>query len=437
MNITVTAAEPADSKLVADVVVPAADVDKAVAKAYRDFAGRYNFQGFRKGRAPRPVIDSMVGRDAVLAEATNALLGEVEPMVLDQLDVVPVGDLDYGEGLEPAAEKQDYAFQVVIGLIPEEELSSYDAVAINMPPEAVTDAEIDQQLDVLMGYQTRFEDAEEGHAVEEGDFVTADVVDVENGEAFAGEGRMLATGAGMLPEAVEAALVGMVPGEEKEVEFTQGEGDDAVDVKLKVKVDSIRVKVVPELTDEYAKDVFGFDDLATLRDAVSTEIEQEKKRALPTLKEDRAVRELETRLEVEELPEAYVKQVHDEIARQFVSDLQAQGQTVDSFLQMRRIGMDQLLADLDAQAAEHARQSVALDALARHLDVQVTDDDVRQEFADVYDDDKVDEAMAEFRSTGQMPAVRQTIRRSKALQWLLDNAEVTEVDEVAEQRAAE
>lgn len=436
MNITVTAGDRADSKLSADVTIPADDVNKAVAKAYKDVAKRYNFQGFRKGRAPRPVIDAAVGREAILADATNALLTAAEPLVLNELDVVPVGEVDFGEDLEPAVEKQDYKVKVTVNLIPESPLSSYDPVAISMPPAEATDAEIDQQLDVLMGYQARFEDADDDHAVALGDFVNVDITDIENGDSLAGENRMLATDAGMLPAALEEALVGMKPGDEREVEFTQGEGDDAKTVKIKVKANDIKVKVMPELTDEFAKDVFGFDGIDALRDAVSIEIKNDKDRNLPALKEERAVTELEKRLEMETVPENYVKQVHDEIARQFVSDLQAQGQTVDSFLQMRHITIDQLLADLQEQAAEHARQSIALDALAKHLGIEVTDDDVKAEFSDVYDSDKaVADAMKEFTESGQMPAVRQTIRRSKAVTWLLDNAQVTEVDEIAEKRA--
>ena len=124
MNITVTAGDPVDSKLSADVTIPADDVNKAVAKAYKDIAKRYNFQGFRKGRAPRPVIDAAVGREAVMADATNALLSAAEPLVLNELDVVPVGDVDFGEDLEPAQEKQDYTVKVTVNLIPEAELSS-------------------------------------------------------------------------------------------------------------------------------------------------------------------------------------------------------------------------------------------------------------------------------------------------------------------------
>ena len=91
MKITVTAEKPIDDKVAATVTVPAADVDKAIAKTYKDIAKKYNFQGFRRGHAPRPVIDGIIGRESVLAQATNDLLNAVEPMMLEELDVTPGG----------------------------------------------------------------------------------------------------------------------------------------------------------------------------------------------------------------------------------------------------------------------------------------------------------------------------------------------------------
>lgn len=444
MDITVTAEEPKDSKLVATLTVPAADVDRAIKAAYKEVANKYNFQGFRKGKAPRPVIDSMVGKQNILADATNDVLAQAEPLLLDQLDIVPVGDVDYGENLEPVAEHNDYVVTVTIDLIPEAELISYDPVSINMPPAEVTDAEIDQQLEVLMGYQAHYDEAEEGAEVATGDIVKVTVKDIENGERFAGDDRMLMTGSGMLPEALEEALVGMKVGDSKEVAFempgapTEDDQEpEPVHVVVDVTLNEIQVKHVPELTDEFVDSAFGFENVQALRDAVAAEIKADKDQHLPSLKEERVIVELTKRSELEEVPEDYVKQVHDEIARQFLQDLQAQGQTVDSFLQMRHITMAQLMADMQEQAAEHASQSIALDALARHLDLQLTEDEVKTEFADVYGVKDVDKVMADFKKNGQMPAVRQTIRRSRAVKWLLDTAEVTEVDEVAEKRAAD
>lgn len=434
MNITVTAEEPKDSKLVATLTIPAADVDRAIAKAYRTIANRYNFQGFRKGKAPRPVIDSMVGRMSVLADATNELLAQAEPQMLNELDVVPVGEVSYGEDLNPAEEHQDFVVEATINLRPEAELSSYDPVTINMPPQEVTDAEIDEQTDVLMGYHTHFDDVTDDRGAEGEDFVQCSIESVENGDNFAGDERMLPMGAGMLPEGLEEGLKGMKVGDTKEIAFTQGEGDDEQQVTLKVTVKGLREKHIPELTDEFCSDAFGFDDVAAFREAISEEIAKDKEQHLPALKEDRVVTELTKRLELDEVPADYIEQIYTEIAQQFVRDLQAQGQTVDSFLQLRHITMNQLLEDMRTQAAEHARQSLALDALASHLDIQVTEDDVRSEIAEAGVED-IDGTIASFTKDGQLPAIRETIKRSKAVQWLLENAQVNEVDEVAERRA--
>jgi trigger factor len=97
LNIKVTSEKNDDGSITAKVVVPAADVDKAVKHTYAEISNRYNFQGFRKGHVPRPVIDGMVGKQAVLADATNDILNEVDPLLVEELDVVPLEQIQYGE----------------------------------------------------------------------------------------------------------------------------------------------------------------------------------------------------------------------------------------------------------------------------------------------------------------------------------------------------
>ena len=194
MNIT---SDVKDGKLTAEVTIPAADVDAAIKAAYKEAAKKYRFPGFRAGKAPRPVIDSALGKEAVLAQATNDLIGTNEGKVLDELDIVPVKDGDY-QDIDLCADKTDYTYKVEFKLRPTPELSSYDAVEIEMPPAEVTEAEIDQQVDMLMGYHASFEDVD--RAVEAADYVTVDVKNIKNAEALADEGRMIAMGAGSLPK---------------------------------------------------------------------------------------------------------------------------------------------------------------------------------------------------------------------------------------------
>ena len=434
MKITVTAAEPKDNKLEATLTVAAADVDAAIKKAYKDIANKYRFQGFRKGKAPRPVIDGLVGKDNVLAEASEDVLNEATPLMLDELDIVPVGQPTYGDEPVLVSEGSDYVVTATISLRPDCELESYAAPEINMPPAEVTEAEVAEQLETLVNYHATYEDAGDDFAASEGDMLTLDIENVENGEDLAGTDRPFMIGSSTVPAAFNDAIKGMKVGETKDVEISI-EGDEPKTVKVKVTLKSAKKQVVPELDDELAKKGFGYDTVDALKDALKEEIAEDKKAQLPNIKETRVIEKLAESLKLDELPEDYVKQIFDEIAQDFLGQLQRQGLTLDAWLSARRIQINDFLEDLNAQAAERARQSLALDALAKKLGLEATEEDVRKEFEDAGVKD-VDASMKEFKDAGRMPAVRETVKRSKAVNWLVENAKVTEVDEIAERRAA-
>lgn len=441
MKITVTAEKPIDDKMAATVTVPAADVDKAIAKTYKDIAKKYNFQGFRRGHAPRPVIDGIIGRESVLAQATNDLLNVVEPMMLEELDVTPVGRVSFGEeGADPqlASQGSDYVITATIGVRPTCELESYDAPEINLPPEEATEAEIDWQINQLLTYQVTYEDVEEDRAAEPGDVVSVDVENVEGAGHLAGKNRLLALDGQQVPEQLQEGIVGMKKGEEKAIEWTHThvhEGEEhSHTFSVKVTLNGIKKAVTPELDDEVAKK-FGFDDVAAFRAAVKEEIEGDKKTTIPNLKEDRVVEAMGKVLKLETVPEAYQNEIFNELASEFLSQLQRQNVSLDMFLRARGLKSDDFIADLRVQAEERARQSLALDAVAAKLGLEATEDDVRAEFERAGVED-VDASVKQWREEGRLPAIRDSIRRTKALDWLVENAKVNVVDEVAERAAS-
>lgn len=430
MNIT---SDVKDAKLTATVTIPAADVDAAIKKAYKEAAKRYRFPGFRAGHAPRPVIDNMLGAGAVLAQATNDLIGANESAVLNELDIVPVKSGDYGNIDEMVKDHEDYTYTIEFQLRPSYELNSYDPVEIEMPPAEVTEGEIDAQIEMLMGYHASFKDAE--RAVAEGDYVTVDIENIKNAEALNGEGRMVVVGSGNLPVAFDEGLTGMNVDDSKEISWTP-EVEGAEEASVKVTVKNIKERILPELTDEFAKASFGFDDIAAMRDAVKIELDADKTSKLPGIKENRAVAKLAERLEAEKIDEDYEQSVFSELGQNFLQSLSGRGMTLDGWLKTAGMSTDAFLADLHRQADDVARESLALDALARKLEIEVTDEDVDAEFerAGIQD---VEASKAQFIAEGRMPAVRDSIRRSKAVDWLVDNAVVTEVDEYAKADDAE
>ena len=425
MNIAQS--EVKDSKLTATVTIPAADVDAAIKRAYKDAAKKYRFPGFRAGHAPRPVIDNMLGAEATLAQATNDLIGQHEPQVLNELDIVPVKDGEY-EDIDLVKDHEDYNYKVTFTLRPSAPLSSYDPVEIEMPPSEVTESEIDAQVEMLRGYHATFADVED-RGVEDTDFVTASVKNIKNAEALAGESRMIAMGSGSLPAAFDEGLMGMKIGETKEISWTP-EVEGAEEAAVEVTVNGIKARTLPELTDEFVKTSFGFDDIAAMRDAVKIELEQDKTARLPQLKENRCVAKLAERLDLEEVDKDYEQSVFQELGQNFLSNLSARGMSLDAWLQANGMSSEQFIADLHHQADDVARESLALDSLARELKIEVTEEDVDAEFQRAGVED-VDASKAQFTADGRMPAIRDSIRRSKACDWLVENAKVTEVDETA------
>lgn len=428
MNIT--ASDVQDAKLTATVTIPAADVDAAIKKAYKDAANKYRFPGFRAGRAPRPVIDNMLGKEATLAQATNDILAANEPAVLNELDIVPLKEGDYKE-LDLAKDHEDYTYTVTFSLRQSVELNSYEPVEIEMPPAEVTEGEIDAQIEMLMGYHATFEEAD--RAVQNDDYVTASVKDVKGATRFAGENRMFVVGSENFPTEVNEGLVGMKKDESKEISWTPM-GDNAEEVTIEVTINNVKERKLPELTDEFVKENFGFDTIAAMRDGVKEELEGDKTSKLPGLKENRAVAALSERLELEKVDEDYEQSVFSELGQTFLQNLSSRGMTLDVWLQASGLTSEAFIADLHRQANDVARESLALDALARHLEIEVSDEDVDKEFVDAGVED-VEASKAQFVADGRMPAVRDSIRRSKAVDWLVENAKVTEVDEYAKKDA--
>ena len=208
------------------------------------------------------------------------------------------------------------------------------------------------------------------------------------------------------------------------------EGEEAETHTVEVTVKGIKVRNTPELTDELVKSDFGFDSIDAMRDAIKIEIEQDKASRLPAEKENRCVSALAERLQLDEMDADYEQSVFEELGQNFLSNLAARGMTLDTWLPASGLTMEQFIGDLHKQANDVARESLALDALARELKIEVTEDDINAEFekAGVKD---VEASKAEFIADGRMPAVRESIRRSKAVDHLVENAKVTEVDETA------
>lgn len=159
MQITVKPQE--DSNVSVEAIVDAKTVDAKLAKVYKDFARKYNFPGFRKGKAPRPVVDNALGREVVYATATEELINDAYPQIIEEKRLYPAGQPDFGGADEMIEQGADFTFAFTLPVRPEVEIDSYDPVEIELPQEGASDTEVEEQMRALLAHYDQEEPTEE------------------------------------------------------------------------------------------------------------------------------------------------------------------------------------------------------------------------------------------------------------------------------------
>ena len=428
MEVTTSIREE-DGKTQVAIELTEQEVKKHIDSFFKDLA-KNRIPGFRPGKAPRKVLErNFGGHEAIYAEITSDMVNEVLPLALDSKDVIFIDDPKLvDEKVESVEDGKPYTFEVYGEVAPKLTLTSVEPVEIEMPPATATDEEVEAQLESLRDYYYEFEEVD--RAAEEGDYVMMSIDAKADGvavDALNSPSRLVELGSDALPKELTDQVLGMKKDETKEFDFEVAEDDEQLadfkgkTIHAEVTVSKVQTKELPTLDEEFAKRI-GFDTLEQTREEIANQINTQRERQLPELKERRCVEALAKRIEGE-IPESYINDSRDEVLREFFNNLQSAGITFDQFLAQRGISADEFRADLDDEAKENAEQSLALDALFEARGMELTDADIDEQFQ-VVDDPAA--ARKSWEESGRMSLLREGIRRSKAAQWLIDNAIVTE-----------
>ena len=428
MEVTTSIREE-DGKTQVAIELTEQEVKKHIDSFFKDLA-KNRIPGFRPGKAPRKVLErNFGGHEAIYAEITSDMVNEVLPLALDSKDVIFIDDPKLvDEKIESVEDGKPYTFEVYGEVAPKLTLTSVEPVEIEMPPATATDEEVEAQLESLRDYYYEFEEVD--RAAEEGDYVMMSIDAKADGvavDALNSPSRLVELGSDALPKELTDQVLGMKKDETKEFDFEVAEDDEQLadfkgkTIHAEITVSKVQTKELPTLDEEFAKRI-GFDTLEQTREEIANQINSQRERQLPELKERRCVEALAKRIEGE-IPESYINYSRDEVLREFFNNLQSAGITFDQFLAQRGISADEFHADLDDEAKENAEQSLALDALFEARGMELTDADIDAQFQ-VVDDPAA--ARKSWEESGRMSLLREGIRRSKAAQWLIDNAIVTE-----------
>ncbi|MHB1323834.1 MAG: trigger factor [Coriobacteriia bacterium] len=414
------------------VTVPAADVDAAIARAYADIARKLRIPGFRPGKAPRQVIDTHVGPQAVLAEAQDEVVSESYGRAVSHEDLRTVGHPDVGE-LELIEPGRDYTYTAEVQLRPELTLTSTEGFTVTVPTRSATDREVDAQIEHTRERFATLE-AVEQPAGESG-FALISFTGTIDGEAYEGnvvDKYLYELGRGLMPKEFDAAIVGTKAGESAVAEFEVPDTSSNQEfvgkqARFEIEVHEVKARVLPELDDEFAASAGGFDSLEEYRNDVREKLDSAKEAGHVREVENAVVRELVSRVEGE-VPEEMVAARANSMMRDFLGNLEERGIPLQQYMEITGVAPAQIQDDITHQAGDRIREELALEALFRAQGLEVSEGDIDDAVREIAGGDEAaaDRLRGELAENGALPMVREQIMHRKALKWLMDSVTVVE-----------
>ena len=417
------------NKVTLKITVENDKFEAAITKAYNKNKGKYNIPGFRKGKAPKQVIESQYGKGVFYNDAIEILFPEVYPAAIEELNIDPIDrpDLD----IEEISKDNGLVMVVNVEVKPEFELGSYKGIEISKVENNVTDEEVEAKLQEMVNRNARILSVED-KAIESGDTAVIDFEGFDNGVAFEGgkgENHNLVIGSNSFIPGFEDQLIGKKAGEEVEVNVTFPEQYHAEHlagkpVVFKVKVNDVKVKEVPALDDEFAKDASEFDTLAELRADVKAILEKDAQNRADAEMRNALVEKVSANTEVE-VPNAMVEAQVENMLMELNYQLQFQGLNLQQLLEMTGRSVDELKAERRADAEKLVKSSLVLEAIAKAENVEVSEEEFTAELekmASMYNME-ADKLKASLRDM-DIEDIKGQIKIRKTLDLLVENATI-------------
>lgn len=419
-------------ELVITMVASPEEVDRSAKRFFDDLQQREH-KGFRKGKAPREVLEQSVGGHAqAMGGIAEVLVNEFAIKEIDDADIIFLGEphFDVDNMLE---EGKPFTFSASGTVAPEMRLTSYQPVSIEMPPEKATKAEIDRQIEDIRDYYHSFENIDdENHVAEMGDYANLKMTVTDSDDkvvsGIASTKRLVGLGAGTMPMSFDEKIVGSKVGDTLEFDFEAKNPDGTSsfgDGELHAVVDVLgfRKCILPELNDEFANKI-GCTDANDIYVQMERNINMQKEQELPKIKVDRAIDEAIARLDGE-VPSYYVEFIRQDVGREFMQNLEKSGTNLQQWMLQNSVDGDKMKDDIEQEAIRRASIDCALEAIFRDQGLELTESDIDAMFEG---DDDAEDTRRQWEEAHRMADLRKMARQTKATEWLVDNAQVTVVE---------
>ncbi len=382
----------------------AVEFESALEKAYRKNRNKISVQGFRKGKAPRAVIEKMYGAGIFYEDAANEIIPNAYEQAAKEsgLDIVSRPEVDVTQ----AEKGKPFIFTAEVAVKPEVKLGQYKGIEVEKTDTSATDEELNAEIDKERDRNARTVEVTD-RAVEDGDITTIDFEGFMDGQAFEGgkgTDHELTIGSHSFIDTFEEQLIGKTAGEECEVNVTFPEEYHAPDLAgkpamFKVTVKSIRKKELPELDDDFAKDVSEFETLEEYKASVRKGIEERKEKEAKSAKEDAVVEKIIENAEMD-IPQLMLETQKRQMAEEFAQRLRAQGLQLEQYFQFTGMNPNKFMETLEPQALKRIQSRLVLEAIVKAENITVSDEELEAEMkkmAEAYrmELDKVKELLGE------------------------------------------
>ena len=409
------------------IEVSAEDLDKAMEKAYQKQKSRISLPGFRKGKAPRKMIESMYGKGVFMEDAVNSLVPQEYTKALGECDLEIVSQPEINvTQMEPG---KALIFTADVAVKPEVTLGDYKGVEVPKSEIAVTDEEVDAEVKKEQDKNARTV-AVEDRAAANGDITTIDFEGSVDGVPFDGGQATeypLTLGSNTFIPGFEEQLVGAKVGDDVDVKVTFPEEYQAKELAgkeaiFKCAVKKIEAKELPELDDDFAKDVSEFDTLAEYKEHVKTNLEDKKANEAKRAKEDAAVDKVIENAQMD-IPEAMLMTQCRQMLDDFSRRMQSQGLSMDQYFQFTGMTADKMMEDMKPQALKRIQTRLVLEKVAEVENIQPTEEEVNEEISKMAEAYKMEaDKLKELLGERELEQMKKDMAVQKAVTVIADAA---------------
>lgn len=408
------------------VEVDAETFNNGLDEAFKKVVKQVNVPGFRKGKMPRGMFEKRFGVESLYQDALDIVLPDAYENAIKETGIEPVDRPEVD--VEQIEKGQNLIFTAKVTVKPEVKLGEYKGLEVEKLDDTVTDEDVDAEIKQLQERNAELVVKEEG-TVENGDTVVIDFEGFVDGEAFEGgkaENHTLEIGSGSFIPGFEEQLVGVAAGAEKDVEVTFPEEYHAENLAgkpatFKVKVHEIKAKELPELDDEFAKDVDDeVETLEELKAKTRTRLEETKKRDAENSLKDTLIEKASENAEID-IPEAMVNTELDRMVREFEQRLQMQGMNLELYFQFSGQDENALREQMKEDAGKRVRVNLTLEAIAKAENIEVTEEEINAELENMSGMYGV--SVEELKQMlGDVNGIGEDLKIRKAIDFLVENS---------------